>query len=201
MKPIITFLFVFTFIFNVNAGNSKITKSKALLENSYQIGDFIEGGIVFWVDETGEHGLVCSKQDQDNGIQWAPQRNKRNYDKRIAGVHSTSTSIFGNKDKNHEGRKRVYAKKLCKKLKSTEGGEEYSDWELPNKDELNKIYLNKDIINKTAIDNNGSALSEGYYWSSTEEDRHNSWIQYFKTGKQSYYFKHYFYNIRAVRAF
>ncbi len=29
-----------------------------------QIGDFYEGGVVFYIDETGEHGLVCPISDQ-----------------------------------------------------------------------------------------------------------------------------------------
>jgi hypothetical protein len=34
----------------------------------YAIGDIAQGGIVFWVDETGQHGLVCAKSDQSSGI-------------------------------------------------------------------------------------------------------------------------------------
>ena len=30
---------------------------------TYSVGDFARGGIVFWVDETGQHGLVCAKTD------------------------------------------------------------------------------------------------------------------------------------------
>lgn len=39
---------------------------------TYKVGDFAQGGIVFWVDETGQHGLVCAKEDQDggSGLQW-----------------------------------------------------------------------------------------------------------------------------------
>jgi len=34
---------------------------------TYTIGDWAQGGIVFWVDETGQHGLICAKEDQ-NGV-------------------------------------------------------------------------------------------------------------------------------------
>jgi len=39
---------------------------------TYQVGDFAHGGVVFYVDETGQHGLVCAKMDQNGGntIQW-----------------------------------------------------------------------------------------------------------------------------------
>lgn len=39
----------------------------------YKIGDNAEGGIVFFVDESGEHGFVAAKRDQSsgtNGINW-----------------------------------------------------------------------------------------------------------------------------------
>lgn len=35
-----------------------------------KIGDFYGGGIVFYVDETGLHGLIASLTDQSTGIQW-----------------------------------------------------------------------------------------------------------------------------------
>jgi len=37
---------------------------------TYSVGDFAQGGIVFWVDETGQHGLVCAKVDQSADIRW-----------------------------------------------------------------------------------------------------------------------------------
>lgn len=33
-------------------------------QNTYQVGDLLNGGIVFWVDETGHHGLIAALQDQ-----------------------------------------------------------------------------------------------------------------------------------------
>ena len=37
---------------------------------TYSVGDFVQGGIVFYVDETGQHGLVCAKTDQSAGVRW-----------------------------------------------------------------------------------------------------------------------------------
>jgi len=33
----------------------------------YSVGDFAQGGVIFWVDERGEHGLVCAKEDLGPG--------------------------------------------------------------------------------------------------------------------------------------
>ena len=30
----------------------------------YSIGDFAQGGVIFWLDETKKHGLVCPIEDQ-----------------------------------------------------------------------------------------------------------------------------------------
>ena len=34
------------------------------------IGGFRYGGVIFYIDETGEHGLVCAVTDQSNGAPW-----------------------------------------------------------------------------------------------------------------------------------
>ncbi len=35
-----------------------------------KIGETHGGGIVFWVDASGQHGLVAATADQSEGIQW-----------------------------------------------------------------------------------------------------------------------------------
>ncbi|MCB0669676.1 MAG: hypothetical protein KDC80_27815 [Saprospiraceae bacterium] len=36
----------------------------------YKIGDIAQGGIVFYIDESGEHGLVADEVDLSTGIRW-----------------------------------------------------------------------------------------------------------------------------------
>ena len=81
----------------------------------------------------------------------------------------------------------------------TGGG--YTDWFLPSKDELNKMYLNKATINTTAAANSGSDFVSDYYSSSTEGDSSNAWEQDFYNGYQSIGNKSLTYDVRAVRAF
>jgi hypothetical protein len=69
----------------------------------------------------------------------------------------------------------------------------YDDWYLPSKDELNKLYLNKDKIGVFAND---------VYWSSSEYFEANAWYQYFKDPViQDSTLKEYTFRVRAVRAF
>ena len=37
---------------------------------TYKIGDFAQGGIIFWLDESGQHGLVCAKEDYPEFVPW-----------------------------------------------------------------------------------------------------------------------------------
>jgi hypothetical protein len=68
-----------------------------------------------------------------------------------------------------------------------------TDWFLPSKDELAQLYVQKATV---------GGFSTGYYWSSTERDASNAWLQSFAAGYQpsttkadpSYY-------VRPVRAF
>ncbi len=68
----------------------------------------------------------------------------------------------------------------------------YTDWYLPSKDELNKLYLNK-----TAI----GGFSGGDYWSSTEYLSLYAWFQNFNYGYYSADHKVYSLYVRAIRAF
>ncbi|MCO5232762.1 MAG: hypothetical protein M9888_03360 [Chitinophagales bacterium] len=54
----------------LTAGTGINITNNVVSAKTYSVGDFAHGGIVFWVDETGQHGLVCAKEDQSTGIQW-----------------------------------------------------------------------------------------------------------------------------------
>jgi hypothetical protein len=65
-------------------------------------------------------------------------------------------------------------------------------WHLPTKDELNKIYINKNSI---------AGLSNGNYWSSSENTSYYAWCQDFSTGVQTSLPKNNIYFVRASRCF
>ena len=166
---------------------------------TYAVGDFAQGGIVFWVDETGEHGLVCTKVDQSLGIQWyngTETDTEAKGDGPYAGEMNTILIIA-----NQGGDSDDYAAGICANLQITEGGKTYGDWYLPSKEELNQMYLNKSTINTTAAANGGSGFANTNYWSSREFGNGAAWVQYFDDGSQGYLYKGYPNSVRAVRAF
>ena len=59
---------------------------------------------------------------------------------------------------------------------------------LPTSEELNLMRSNHKLLNMT-----------DWYWSSTEYNNLNSWVQRFSDGYQSYNFKYVLYRVRCVR--
>jgi hypothetical protein len=80
------------------------------------------------------------------------------------------------------------AARLCADL--VLGG--YSDWYLPSRDELNKLYINKSSI---------GGFTTGGYRSSSENSAANAWVIAFYNGYASSDNKYYAFYVRAVRAF
>ncbi|MEI7695787.1 MAG: DUF1566 domain-containing protein [Chlorobium sp.] len=81
------------------------------------------------------------------------------------------------------------AKKACRELVNNG----YSDWHLPSKEELNKLYLNRSAV---------GGFSDYYYWSSTDYSAEHAWYQYFYSGLQYFNLnKSVGWCVRAVRAF
>lgn len=87
-----------------------------------------------------------------------------------------------------------YAAKLCADYSITYDGVTYDDWYLPSKDELNLMYRN---LQERGLGD----FEKSAYWSSSEYNGSNSWLQYFYSGYQYCYVganKHYVRPIRTV---
>src|SRR5690554_3796598 len=169
---------------------------------TYSVGDFAQGGIVFWVDETGQHGLVAAREDQSTGVRWYAGtygNTQAKGDGPFSGEANTSIIIAAQVAIGDDGS--TYAARICNELQVTEGGKTYGDWYLPSKEELNLMYQNKATIDATAGVNGGSGFASAYYWSSTEFSNSNAWIQSFGFGNQSSNLKFNTLRVRAVRAF
>jgi hypothetical protein len=195
------------YTFTVTATNAIGTSLASDASNSVipapQVGDFYQGGVVFHIFEDGDtgyvagetHGLIAAVQDQSSGIRWY----NGSYDTTGAtgtaiGTGATNTTTIISEQGPTET---SYAAGLARAY--TGGG--HTDWFLPSKDELNKMYLKRGDINTTAVANGGSDFSTNHYWSSTEFVNTVAWGQYFANGSQFYYFKDYSFHVRAVRAF
>lgn len=176
-------------------------RADILTVTTYSVGDFAQGGIVFWVDETGQHGLVVSKVDQSTGIRWYAGTNgvtRATGDGLFSGELNTSIIISSQVSIGDDGSD--YAAQICNNLKVTENGNTYGDWYLPSNLELNLMCQNQATINATAVSNGGSAL-DGVYWSSTETSNMEAVREFFSNCYQSDGSKFNPNRVRAIRSF
>ena len=191
----------------------------------YKIGDFAQGGIVFWLDESGQHGLVCAKKDQAERVQWdkelvyngpvmsCPPRNTKSVaiaDGIYAGKTNTKEIIEFVGDTNTS-----YAAIICDELIVEEDSCVYDDWYLPARDELIMLYTNRKLINAIAVKHGGNSFDKKSYWSSTDvncEEKpyslmdkvHTAWQHNFNRGGKSFQIaarKYMPLAVRAIRAF
>lgn len=179
-----------------------VSGNPTIAAKTYAIGNFAHGGIVFWVDATGQHGLVCAKTDQSTGVRWyaGTNGNTRAYgDGPLSGKANTNIIIAAHVAIGDDGS--TYAARICNELMITEGGKTYGDWYLPSKEELNLMYINRTAINTTATANGGTSFASAFYWSSTENNNFLAWYQDFDYSNQLFGNKDYPNRVRAVRAF
>jgi len=141
-------------------GNDAIDlNGKKVLTKAPAVGDFRDGGIVFWVDGSGG-GLVVSAVNQSTSAEWGC------YGTAITGASGTAigTGAQNTVDIEADCSTVGTAADICANL--TLNG--YTDWFLPSKLELLEIYNNRVSINATSANNAGTSLGTAIYWSSTE---------------------------------
>ena len=150
---------------------------------SVQIGDEALGGIIFYIDESGEHGLVASINDLGaeswgcTGVDIEEAENSN-----IGSGLDNTNAIINNCSQ-------PSAALLC----SSYSYEDYSDYFLPSIDELELI-----------ASNIGFNFLETYYWSST----HTGYVSAFgcrlwndNTINITSYNKDNFFRVRPIRSF
>jgi len=165
------------------------------------IGDFLFGGIVFYLDGNGG-GKVCAIADQSIGIQWTTSSYHSTTVPALGAISLTDGLANSNAIVAQTGAAaaNTYAAGLCR-LYSAPGDGGLNDWYLPSKNELDLMNQNKAIINASAAANGGSGFSTSDYWSSTEDDFEVAWGRGLSGGSQTYFFKSDLVYVRAVRAF
>ena len=160
-------------------------------ETIYAIGDDGPGGgIVFSVSADGMSGLEAAREDQTSA-QWCnsntdiPEVENLGFDLTISDPNSGAVNtpliidICGNSS----------AAGVAAAYEWPNG---QTDGFLPNREELNLLFNQQNVVGDFAVD---------FYWSSSEFDNFSAWFQTFNSGDQNIIVKNVTLRVRAVRAF
>jgi len=175
---------------------------------SYQVGDLAEGGIVFYVDETGEHGLVAAMEDLTegatdpngfgfNGYEWGcMSEDVSGADGQDLGTgYQNTMDIVSQGCVTQNGGITAAQAALDVEVNG------YIDWYLPSIDELNEMY---NTIGPGGLESNigGFEISvNSYYWSSSKINNMTAWGVYFDNGDTELSSKNNARSVRIIRAF
>lgn len=212
-------LFSLIFLFSILIGFAQNNEQK------YNIGDFAHGGIVFYVDDSGAHGLVCSlkyvaeKTPWDNELEFhgdalpSPKRNTKSVavlDGLFDGKENTQRIIDFVGDSLKQ-----YAAKVCDDYEVKTDSVLYDDWFLPSREALSLLYTNRIKLDANLREKGFDIISGKTYWSSTDvncnekpykfmDNVHLAWAHNFSLGnkhKQLPSRKYMPYFVRAIRIF
>lgn len=163
-----------------------------LAVRQYRIGDIAMGGTIFYIDASGEHGLVADTVDRGTAVWFAGEFGftRANGDGPFAGEMNTAIIISSQVALGDYGI--LHAARMC--AESQRGG--YGDWYLPSMEELEMMHINLYLAGI------GGFSGTPYYWSSNEADNQNAWrFGFSSVALKSTQIKSVGAKTRAIRAF
>ncbi len=179
----------------VAVGDIFCTDSSIIKPTAFDTAGKTAAGIVFYVDETGQHGWIVSL-NQRNGIAWSNQGTD------IAGL--TNISVFRNVLKDFDGYHNTQI------IRNAGNSSDYpaayavdfnNGWYLPAAGQLNVLYAQIPTINNTLQQIGVSSFNNAFwYWSSTEYD-HSKVYNIDDTGGININEKTTTFSVRSIRTF
>ncbi len=122
------------------------------------IGDEFQGGVLFYIDETGKHGLVVGKEDLGE-YNWGCLN--------VTIPGADIIDIGGGLQNTIDILAWCSDRPIAASIAFEYEFEDFSDWYLPSRRELQEVYLS--VGQGSEIGNIGG-FNDSWYWSSTEDE-------------------------------
>ncbi len=178
-------------IYNTTLKSVEVYNGTVWYSTAHYIGQSYGGGIVFYVYDNGQHGLIAATADQSTSMRWfggSYTNTRARADGVGAGLKNTAIIIANQGPVDGA----AFAATICNEYSVTVNGVVYGDWYLPSKRELNLLYINKNVV---------GGFATFVFWSSTEVVDGNAWYQNFGDGNQGGTNESSASYVRAIRAF
>jgi hypothetical protein len=155
--------------------------------SAFTIGQSYGGGIIFYIDSTGQHGFIAAPSDQSTGTEWGcPETLIGTYLEIGTGQANTTAIVNGCSQAG-------IAARICDDLVLNG----YDDWFLPSFHELYELCYKQNVVG--GFGNNRSYWSSSEAWYDYEYDY--AWFQRFSECEPDFYGKGSIIRVRAIRAF
>ena len=159
-------------------------------QDSPDIGDLINGGIVFHTNIQEGYGLIASVSDLDAKYVWGC------FDTYLNGANGAviGKGYQNTKDIVSECPNKIIAARMA--LECEING--YSDWHLPSRQELLEMYSN---VGGESQFSTITEFKDTWYWSSTEESNYHAWTLDMSSGEEFFGLKDQAGQVRVIRTF
>lgn len=151
------------------------------------VGSSYRGGKIAYIFQSGDpgyvagefHGIIASNSDLSNGIRWGQGNDGLSTTYDCVNRHSASgfalpCAIGAGRSNtsliiasNTESSPTDYAALICSNYSVVSNGVAYNDWFLPSKDEMLKLYQNKNLIGGLFYDSTNASSKSNWYWTSS----------------------------------
>ncbi len=179
------------------------SKSTTVIQGADQhyVGELYGGGIIFYVYQNGQHGLIASLDDLGDpswGGEWGPDYTGTNDKSWWDGASNTAAAVA-------EGAGPNTAIGLCDAYSSTVDGITYDDWHLPSIGELKALeeaaYVLFKVLDEDGDSNTNAPDYSSDYWASTADGNKDAYSFSFDNTHTNVEDRGSWYKIRAVRSF
>jgi len=157
--------------------NCGVSVSTTLTMTLIYIGAIFNGGICFYIDGTGQHGMIAKASNEVNSP-WGCHMSWLGATYTAIGLGGFNTTLISNSCPDPEN---IIAANVCLS----------NGWFLPDKDELNLMCWMSTLL----------GMSSGLYFSSTEIDLQAAWGQFAGGGMQGPAVKYAYYKVRCLKYF
>ena len=163
------------------------------------LGNYALGGVIFYIDETLNHGLVVALNDSEPGEWGCADEEIRNANGSILGSGYENTLAILASDCEPAGISVIMAAYSASTFISEDTL--INDWYLPSTDELELLYQEREWIDDSLTVYNGARFKNTTYWSSTQSGADKAISVSFGNGSTKSSYKVSVNEVRAIRAF
>lgn len=163
------------------------------------LGNYALGGVIFYIDETLNHGLVVALNDNESGEWGCSDEEILNANDSTLGSGYRNTLAILASDCEPAGISAIIAAYSASTFSSEDTL--VNDWYLPSIDELKLLYQEREWIDDSLTVYNGKRFENTTYWSSTQSGTDKAKSLSFGNGSTKSSYKISVNEVRSIRAF